>query len=187
MKQAGPLTCPSCGYSGGPIKPVAQEWGQPAFPADGGYQAAPRGPPHNLPTNGMALTGFILSLVSWCLVWIPYLNFFSAVTWILAIIFSAVGLSKTKQNPHTMKGRGLAIAGLIISLAGIVVFLLLLLFFAALFVGLANSIDEYCDDNPNDPDCQDFAFADSQEMFKVDYQVGARPVGYGGLLLGHVN
>ena len=50
-------------------------------------------------TNGMAVTGFVLSFLCW-----P-----------LGIIFSAIGVSQTGKDP-SQGGRGLAIAGLVISL-----------------------------------------------------------------------
>ncbi len=55
-------------------------------------------------TNGMAITGFVLS-------------FFCGV---LGIVFSAIGLSQTGKNPN-QGGRGLAIAGLIISIVSLVI------------------------------------------------------------------
>ena len=50
-------------------------------------------------TNGMAVTGFVLS-------------FFCG---ILGIIFSAIGMAQTSKDPN-QGGRGLAIAGLVISI-----------------------------------------------------------------------
>ena len=52
-------------------------------------------------TNGMAVTGFVLSLTYFCSV--------------LGIIFSAIGLAQTSKDPN-QGGRGLAIAGLVISI-----------------------------------------------------------------------
>jgi FtsH-binding integral membrane protein len=55
-------------------------------------------------TNGMAITGFVTS-------------FFCGV---LGIVFSAIGLSQTGKDP-SQGGRGLAIAGLIISIVSLVI------------------------------------------------------------------
>ena len=62
----------------------------------------------------MAVAGFVLSLVS--LIPIPILNI---VFWVLAVTFSSIGLSRsnTQGRPH----RGLAVAGLSISLVSLVV------------------------------------------------------------------
>jgi hypothetical protein len=50
-------------------------------------------------TNGMAITGFVLSLLCW-----P-----------LGLIFSIIGMNQTSKDP-SQAGRGLALAGLIISI-----------------------------------------------------------------------
>ena len=62
----------------------------------------------------MAVAGFILALCTGLLFIVPGLNF---VCWLLGLIFSGVGLSRANKLglPH----RGLAIAGLVISLAGL--------------------------------------------------------------------
>lgn len=52
-------------------------------------------------TNGMAITGFVLSLLG-C-------------TWPLGLVFSIIGMSQTGKDP-SQGGRGLAIAGLVISI-----------------------------------------------------------------------
>lgn len=55
-------------------------------------------------SNGMGVAGFVLSLISLALFWVPYLNFFLP---ILGLVFSFIGVLR--------KPRGLSIAGLIIS------------------------------------------------------------------------
>lgn len=55
-------------------------------------------------TNGMAITGFVLSLLCW-----P-----------LGLIFSIIGMNQTSKDT-TQGGRGLAIAGLVISIVGAVI------------------------------------------------------------------
>jgi len=67
-------------------------------------------------TNGMALTGFICSLVGLFLFPFPF----------LAIIFSAIGLEKIKEDPTKWKGKKMAIAGLIIGIVEIVALLIIL-------------------------------------------------------------
>lgn len=70
-------------------------------------------------SNGTGTAGFVLSIISLFLGWIPLLGW---LLWILGLIFSFIGIFK--------KPRGFAIAGLIISLIG----LILLVF---IFIGLA--------------------------------------------------
>ena len=79
------------------------------------------------PSNGIGTAGFVISLVTLLLGWIPV---FGWVLWVVGLILSAVGMTK--------KPRGLAIAGLIISLIGIV---FLLVIFGAIVsaVGLATT------------------------------------------------
>ena len=55
----------------------------------------------NAPSNGVAIAGFVLSFFS-----------FAAV---LGLILSIVGLQKSKQPEFNGKGKGLAIAGIILS------------------------------------------------------------------------
>jgi hypothetical protein len=71
-------------------------------------------------TNGMALTGFICSLVG------LFLFGFAFFLGFLAIIFSAIGLGKIKEDPTKWKGKKMAIAGLIIGIVEIVAWLILL-------------------------------------------------------------
>jgi uncharacterized membrane protein len=66
-------------------------------------------------SNGLGTAGFILSLVTLFFGWIPVLGW---ILWLLGLIFSAVGISKSKK---TGTGRGLSIAGLVISLLGAVI------------------------------------------------------------------
>ncbi len=78
--------------------------------------------------NGLAIAGFVCSLVSIVIFWLPGVNF---ITWVLGIVFSSVGLNRSnKQNlPH----RGLAIAGLVIALVPgtLLIFVVFLLLAAA--------------------------------------------------------
>jgi len=69
-------------------------------------------------TNGMAVAGFVCSFLCW-----P-----------LGLIFSILGMSQTSKDP-SQGGRGLAIAGLVISIVSIVITVILWGSIAAL-VGL---------------------------------------------------
>lgn len=98
----------------------------PAAPADAsaGYDgyarpaaAEPRREPRQQPSsgNGAGVAGFVLAIFL-LVCWIPGFNIF--VCWLLALIFSCVGL---RRRP-----RGLAIAGLVITLLLLLVFIILL-------------------------------------------------------------
>lgn len=75
-------------------------------------------------TNGIGTAGFVLALVAIFLGWIPILGW---IIWILGLIFSFVGIFK--------QPKGLSIAGLVISLIGII---LLLTVFGAILATAAS-------------------------------------------------
>ena len=73
--------------------------------------------------NGVGTAGFVLALIALFLGWVPVLGW---VVWVLGLIFSFAGLFK---NP-----KGMAITGLVISLIGII---LLLVVFAGIGAALS--------------------------------------------------
>ncbi len=75
-------------------------------------------------SNGMGIAGFVLALLAIFLGWVPVLGW---ILWILGLIFSIVGMFK--------KPKGLAIAGLVISLLGLI---LLVAVFGAILAGLSS-------------------------------------------------
>ena len=64
--------------------------------------------------SGMAVAGFVLGIIAL----VPCFWFFLQIPGILGLIFSIIGLRATKNGLR--KGRGLAIAGLAMSIIGIV-------------------------------------------------------------------
>ena len=76
-------------------------------------------------SNGVGTAGFVLALIALFLGWVPVLGW---IVWVLGLILSFVGVFK--------KPKGMAIAGLVISLIGII---LLLTVFGAL-LGAAASL-----------------------------------------------
>jgi uncharacterized membrane protein len=80
--------------------------------------------------NGIGTAGFVLALIAVFFGWIPFLGW---VTWLLGLIFSAVGISKAKK---VQKGMGLSVAGLVISLIGVVLLIVAASSVAAL-IGLS--------------------------------------------------
>lgn len=78
--------------------------------------------------NGHALLGLILGILSVVCCFVCCLN------WLLAplgIIFSMIGLSQINQNPERYEGRGMAIAGVALSILGLVIALIMLICFIA--------------------------------------------------------
>ena len=74
-------------------------------------------------SNGLGTAGFVLALLALLGCWIPVLNW---ILWLLGFIFSSIGIFKSP--------RGLAIAGLCISLVDLIPLILLLGFAAALLI-----------------------------------------------------
>lgn len=74
-------------------------------------------------SNGLGTAGFVLALLVLLGCWIPVLNW---ILWLLGFIFSFIGIFKSP--------RGLAIAGLCISLVDLIPLILLLGFAAALLI-----------------------------------------------------
>jgi hypothetical protein len=101
----------------------------PASPtAPAADASVPSLPPRN---NPLAITGFVLGIAALpCLCGCYGLPFN-----LLGIIFSAIGLSQINRDPATQKGRGLAIAGLVLSILSILLAVLL----AALGLALSSS------------------------------------------------
>lgn len=63
-------------------------------------------------TDGFAIAGFVLGVVSIFIAGIPL--------GILAIVFSAISLGRIKKSEGSLKGKGFAIAGLILGIVGVV-------------------------------------------------------------------
>ena len=86
-----------------PNQPYDPNRGYPPPPPPYGYGQPPYGYPPQPGWNGFAIAGFVLA-------------FFCS---ILGVVFSAIALSQLNTRPQ--RGRGLAIAGLVISIASIVI------------------------------------------------------------------
>ena len=80
--------------------------------------------------NGLAIAGFVVSLVSW------FLAFYGVVA-IIGVVLSALGMKQC--NTGATKGKGLAVAGLVLGIISLVYTLIALLFLNAL-IGSLNSL-----------------------------------------------
>ncbi len=78
-------------------------------------------------SNGMGIAGFVISLVS-------IIMCCGSLSW-LSIIFSIIGMNNAKKNNGT--GYGLSLAGLIISIVGLLIFLF---YFSAFIAGFMEGI-----------------------------------------------
>ncbi|MEJ7602366.1 MAG: DUF4190 domain-containing protein [Kofleriaceae bacterium] len=96
------MKCPSCGAATtGPICASCGEALEGRFPPGSIPAVAPK-------FSGMAIAGFVLAFVCG----------------LLGIIFSALGYSECKKSGGAVRGRGLAIAGMVISIVTLLVALL---------------------------------------------------------------
>lgn len=119
---------------------AARSWEEAApgggqSPAVGG-EAAPVSATGQPAGNGLAIGGFVVSIVALILSFVSVLDLVFIVP---AIVFSAVGLRRANSQgrPH----RRLAIAGLTISLVALILMIVL----TVLYVGLANRFEEGAD------------------------------------------
>ncbi|MDE0654855.1 MAG: RDD family protein [bacterium] len=105
--------------SGGGDQP-AQSW-EEAAPAGGGGAASAAPVAVQTQGNGLAIAGFVISILALLLSFVPALDLILVV---LAIVFSTIGLRRANKQarPH----RGLAIAGLTISLVALVLVIVLI-------------------------------------------------------------
>lgn len=86
------------------------------------YAPTPPQVPATRPSNGLGTAGFVVGLIGLLFSFIPLIGVVAWPLVILGIIFSAVGISKAAKGRATNKG--LAIAGLVVSIAGLVVCIL---------------------------------------------------------------
>lgn len=99
------------------------------------YGAHPSGPPGYgpypppLPSSGAGITGFVLGLLA--------LTMCAGLTAPIGIIFAAIGMKETGPTATDRKGgRGLTIAGLVMSLVGMVPFLFLVLYIVFVIIAI---------------------------------------------------
>lgn len=88
-------------------------------PTPGGHSEPGGHPAPNMDKNGLATAGFVLAVCAAAFSWLIVINF---ILWVLGLVFSAIGYSRAKAPGST--GRGLAIAGLAITLGGLVLIIL---------------------------------------------------------------
>jgi hypothetical protein len=138
-----------------PQPPPPQPPPPPGYPAYGWQQPPPPGwgyPPPPQPDNGPAVTGFVLSLVSAGLLFVSggISSIVSIGCSIAAIVYARKGKSKVERG-ETQKNRGLAQAGFIIGIVGLVLAVLATLVWGLILVALITD-DEFRRDFENEFD-----------------------------------
>jgi len=79
-------------------------------------------------TSGMAVTALVMGIVTMTLGWCCWIGF---ITGPLGIVFSIVSIGQVKRNPKLMRGKGMAITGLILSGVGLLLTTVLIVIFIA--------------------------------------------------------
>ena len=116
-----------------PFSALQEFSAQPSSAAPPAFSTAQYGSATVPKTNAMAMTGMIMGIVAMtfgfcCCYGIPF-N-------VMGLIFSLVALSQIKKDPQ-QQGRGMAIAGLILSIASLLISII-----AIIFVGASVALPE---------------------------------------------
>lgn len=98
--------------------------------------AAPYGQQQQPPRNGLGLTGFVLGLVGLLLSFIPFVGIIAWPLVIVGLVLSIVGVARASKGIATNKG--MAIAGVVLSVLGLVVCVL----YVAVFARVATEVDK---------------------------------------------
>lgn len=83
------------------------------------YQPQPQQAYPAQPSNGMAVTSLVLGILGLLFSFIPIIGVIAWPMVILGVVFGGIGINKAGQVPGTSKG--MAIAGLVCSIIGLVI------------------------------------------------------------------
>ncbi|MFL5713892.1 MAG: DUF4190 domain-containing protein [Chloroflexota bacterium] len=138
-----------------PAGPEDDFTGPPPYAGQGGYAGAPpyqgATPPYaTAPTypggygmppqsNGLAVAGLVLGIISAVLF---ILNWIDTIVGVLAVVFSAIALSRARRIPHGGR-RGMALWGLILGAVGVVASIATLV----LIVMYGQRLEQRCEDH----------------------------------------
>lgn len=122
--------------------PPVQNW-QPAPPPPGaypssatlGYDTTQFGPGGARPASGMAIAALVLGISTFVTCMVPYVGLVSFVTSILAIIFGIIGNSKA--NSGEAGGKGMAITGMVLGIAYLLIWVILVVIVGVAFIGMS--------------------------------------------------
>lgn len=89
--------------------PIQQQTQYQQSPMQPGFQQMPYAPEQPKQVNGLGIAGFVCALCAAVFSWTPIINW---ILWIVGLVLSGIGVTK--------QPKGLAIAGLVISLVALV-------------------------------------------------------------------
>lgn len=148
---SGAPVCPSCGYGAAPGARTAAPMAAPApaawTPASGtpAFSEVPTGMPMQQRMSGKAIAALVLGISALC---IPFVGL---ITGILAVVFGILAIKEVDANPQAIKGKGMAITGIVLGALGF----LGTLFFVIVF-GFALDEIARCVDDPEAPGCEEY-------------------------------
>ena len=129
----GALFCTNCGASVAepPVQP-AQQPVAPAYQQPVYQQPVYQQPGYQQPVSnsgrGMGVAALVMGIVSCCLFWIPYVNTVCLLMCIAGIILSAISMKKARAAGVSS---GIAVAGLVVSIVGLVLSFLFFFIYGA--------------------------------------------------------
>jgi hypothetical protein len=97
-------------------------------------------------TSGKAIAALVLGIIAFCIA--IYLGIICGV---IALILGILGMKEVDRNPTQVKGKGLAITGIVLGSIGIVLQVIGLIVLGAAFTQVFQ-----CIDNPDAAGCEDF-------------------------------
>lgn len=78
-------------------------------------------PAPNLPNHNLAVAAVVLGSITLPMAFLPLLNFIAIITGILGIVFGVISIRDIKKYADRVKGGGLALTGLLLSVSGLVI------------------------------------------------------------------
>lgn len=94
-------------------------------------------------TNGLCIASLVTALAPLVINWIPVVQWFGLLSSIAAIILGAMGIKKVKESNGAETGKGLAVAGIIIGLVDIFLFIIVVVVIGLIFGSLLSTFGSY--------------------------------------------
>lgn len=152
-------------------QPVQPQYAQPQpqYAPQTQPQFAQQQPPMQHPhmqlqkaTSGMAITALVLGIIGVVLSWIPIVNNLAAVLGVIGVVFGVIAIVKTGPNGKK-KGRGLAIAGTILSVLAFVFTLGTQALYGKALDSVSQSIEDSSSQTSDDAKSDDSAASSDSE------------------------
>jgi len=100
------------------------------------YAAAPAPQPDSKRGNGFGVTALILGIITIVGFAIPFVNYAAIVTGVAGVVFAIIGLVAKYRT------RGTSIAGLILSAVGLILSIIMVVVYSAIFFAASKAVDD---------------------------------------------